>query len=428
MPARRLRALDEAATGWPVSERRPRRVRLARGRAGIRAVTWCPRRRRVDRQRLEKLDALAHAESEAAGLGDTRIPALSRTQVTYPSASTSTRLGARVLDARSSSPPGRSGRSRFPGPASCRVVARPALIVEIDVQHDIDPTAPDAVGQRLHGRLGPELVEGGGPDVGDDAAQVRDLRIELGDRVIERRPPDFAVASLCGRRTVTVAARRGPASVSSCSSRAQRRRSSSVAASRARSWSPLTERAVTTALAALVANEVRSRSSSSLNSARVGRIGARPGRPASPCGRRAGRTARRPPSNPNRPSPVSSKRARFSSSLRRCGLARLQHAAGHRAIRSALSARRCRDRPPPATAAIRRRSPTASSITRAPAPTSARPRLAISCEHDVEVGLPGQRPRDLRRWPRMAARCARVRRAGHSTPATRRALPIAIAA
>ena len=96
----------------------------------------------------------------------------------------------------------------------------------------------------------------------------RRLAISVSSSAIASAIAAFQRSGSSSRRAAESARRSAPSpcSVSSWSSRVQRRRSSSVAASRARSCSSVSERAVTTALAALTANELSSRSSSALNS------------------------------------------------------------------------------------------------------------------------------------------------------------------
>ena len=55
------------------------------------------------------------------------------------------------------------------------------LVVEVDVQLDGGAVRVDAVHEPVDCRLGPELVEGGGAQLGDQRAQVADLVLDLVD-------------------------------------------------------------------------------------------------------------------------------------------------------------------------------------------------------------------------------------------------------
>ena len=120
-----------------------------------------------------------------------------------------------------------------------------------------------AVEQRLDRGAQPELVQRGGPQLGDDRAQVRDLPLDVLDGLAHRCCARCRSSPRRAEESSTRSPPR-PCSVSSCSSRAQRRRSASAAASELRSRSLCTLCASATAVAALAANVRISCSSSSL--------------------------------------------------------------------------------------------------------------------------------------------------------------------
>ena len=71
------------------------------------------------------------------------------------------------------------------------------LVGEIDVASTAGPLVPEAVHESLDRRLDPEVVEGGGPQLGDQRAQVVDLVLDLADRRC-RSPPPRSPALRCG--------------------------------------------------------------------------------------------------------------------------------------------------------------------------------------------------------------------------------------
>ena len=114
--------------------------------------------------------------------------------------------------------------------------------------------------------LRPELVERRGAQLRDQALKPADREVELVDGIARRSPPRARGVHRAGADSSIILSAPSSCSVSSCSSRAQRLRSSSDARIEWRSRSASTDCAVAIAIAALAANEV-SRCSSSASKA-----------------------------------------------------------------------------------------------------------------------------------------------------------------